>query len=83
MIAWSFMMNLGQTVREQRTKRNLSQKELALLAGVGSNFVYQLEKNKASVQLDAVKKVLDSLDLKIEVSPKKVFRHDPWNQNAS
>ena len=71
-------MNLGQTVRNQRTKRKLSQKELAVLAGVGSNFIYQLEKNKATVQLDAVRKVLDSLDLEIEITQKKMFRQDPW-----
>ncbi len=76
-------MNLGQTIKEQRNKRKLSQKELAVLAGVGSNFVYQLEKNKATVQLDAVQKVLESLDLKIEILPKKIYRHDPWSQNAS
>ena len=60
-------MEIGEFVREQRKQRGLTQKQLADIAGVGLNFVYQLEKNKQSVQLDCTQQVLRALDLELSV----------------
>ncbi len=63
-------MELGNFVREKRRGMRLTQQQLADMAGVGLNFVYQLEKNKQTVQLDCTKQVLDALGYEIEFRPK-------------
>ncbi len=64
-------MDIGSFVREKRRALNLTQTQLADRAGVGLNFVYQLEKNKATVQLDCTRQVLRALgfDLTVEAAP--------------
>lgn len=51
----------------KRRELNLSQTELAERAGVGLNFVYQLEKNKPTVQLNCARQVLQALGFDIGV----------------
>jgi len=63
-------MDLGSFVREKRRSMRLTQQQLADLAGVGLNFVYQLEKNKQTVQLDCTKLVIDALGYEIDFKPK-------------
>ena len=62
-------MDVGLFVRERRKALGLTQQQLADLAGVGLNFVYQLEKNKPSVQLDCMRQVLEALGFEINVTP--------------
>ncbi len=45
-------------VRARRKSNTMTQTELAELAGVGLRFVSELERGKATVQLDATNKVL-------------------------
>jgi len=54
----SFVTELGQLVRQRRRANEMSQEELALLAGVGRRFVSELERGKASVRLEKVDLVL-------------------------
>lgn len=49
---------LGDFVRERRRANGLTQQELGELAGVGTRFVSELERGKATVRLDAIRKVL-------------------------
>ena len=81
-------MDIGNLVRAERKQRGLTQKQLADKAGVGLNFVYQLEKNKPSVQLDCTRQVLEALDLQLTVvsqgaSESRLERHHrpplPWD----
>ena len=51
----------------ERKRLGWSQRELAEKSGVGPNFVYQLEKNKKSVQLDSTNQVLRALGYKVGV----------------
>jgi y4mF family transcriptional regulator len=62
-------MEIGSFVREKRRALNLTQQQLADLAGVGLNFVYQLEKNKTTVQLDCTRQVLQALGYDLSVAP--------------
>jgi y4mF family transcriptional regulator len=62
-------MEIGSFVREKRRALNLTQQQLADRAGVGLNFVYQLEKNKATVQLDCTRQVLQALGYDLCVTP--------------
>lgn len=81
-------MDLGQHVRTARKSKGWTQQQLADKAGVGLNFVYQLEKNKPSVQLNFLNKVLIALDFQLHVLPKQrsqelsgaSARPDPWLQ---
>ncbi|WP_141736014.1 helix-turn-helix transcriptional regulator [Oligoflexus tunisiensis] len=70
-------MEIGNFVRAERKRQGLTQQQLAARSGVGLNFVYQLEKNKASVQLDSVNQVLRALGYQIGVI--RDFR--PWDQD--
>jgi HTH-type transcriptional regulator/antitoxin HipB len=49
---------IGAFVRERRRARGLSQRALGELAGVGPNFVSQLETGKPGLRTDNVDRVL-------------------------
>ncbi len=68
-------MDIGSFVRIERKRRGLTQKELAELSGVGLNFVYQLEKNKKTVQLDTTNLVLKALGYRVGA----IRAFEPWD----
>lgn len=49
-----------------RKHSGLTQLELAELAGVGKNMVYELESGKQSVRLENLLKVLQTLNIKLD-----------------
>ena len=51
-------MEFGEYIRAKRKLYNLTQLELAERSGVGVRFVRELERGKATVQLDKVNMVL-------------------------
>jgi HTH-type transcriptional regulator / antitoxin HipB len=53
-------------VREHRTTAGLTQRELAVLAGVGKTVVFDIEKGKPTVRLATLLRVLDALNLRLE-----------------
>ena len=59
---------LGRLVRGQRKLLCLTQEELALHAGVGLAFLYELETGKRTVRIDKVLAVLEALGLSLTVS---------------
>jgi y4mF family transcriptional regulator len=67
--------DIAKKVYEYRRLSGLSQQALAQLAGVGKAAVFDIEKGKATVQLDTLQKVLDVLNIKIILeTPRRV--HD-------
>ena len=50
--------SIGQYVRGRRKAAGLTQRALGDLAGVGARFVSELERDKPTVRVDAVNKVL-------------------------
>lgn len=50
--------DIGTFVRARRQANKLTQRELGELAGVGLRFVSELERDKPSVRLNVVNKVL-------------------------
>lgn len=52
------MPQIGEFVRTRRQANGMTQRELGELAGVGTRFVSELERGKATVRVDAVEKVL-------------------------
>ncbi len=53
--------SLGAAIRHARREQNLTQEELALVAGVGRRFVIELEAAKPTAQVGAVLRVLGAL----------------------
>lgn len=58
---------LAISIREARKKKGISQKEFALLTGLGLRFVREIEQGKMTVRLDKALMALNSLGLDISV----------------
>jgi y4mF family transcriptional regulator len=57
-------------IKMHRKAAKLSQLQLAEMAGVGKTVVYDIEKGKETIQLATLRKILNVLNIKIElVSP--------------
>ncbi|MFD5278136.1 helix-turn-helix transcriptional regulator [Pseudarthrobacter sp. NPDC058362] len=63
----SFSEQLAAGVRARRAVLRLTQHDLADMAGVSERFVRFVEQGKASVQLDSLLAVLDTLGLELTV----------------
>ncbi len=70
--------DIGTFVKQERIRRGLTQQELADKADVGLNFVYQLEKNKPTVQLDKTNQVLKSLGYVVGA----IRSFSPWDEDT-
>jgi len=70
--------DIGAFVRARRKASRLTQRELGELAGVGMRFVSELERNKPSLRLNVVNKVLAAFGktLGIVDSPKRDEVHE-------
>lgn len=55
--------DIGAMVRFFRKQSGLTQQELARLAGVGKTVIFDIEKGKATVQLNSLLSVLDTLNI--------------------
>jgi len=58
--------HLAELIRFHRKRSGLTQLELAEMAGVGKNLVYELENGKQSVRLDNLIKVLQVLNVGLD-----------------
>ena len=63
----AFNQQLAHIIHEHRKKSQLSQAQLAQLAGVGKTVVFDIEHGKATVRLDSVVKILNVLNIRIEL----------------
>ncbi len=61
------MENIGPLIHCHRKKSNLTQKQLADLAGVGKTAVFDIEHGKKSVQFDTLQKVCNVLNISIKL----------------
>ena len=64
---------IGKLVRAERKRQNVTQLQLAGLAGTGIRFVSDLENGKGTVQLQKLLAVLAALGLGL-------FIHSPWDE---
>lgn len=58
---------IGKIIIFHRKKSNLTQKQLADLAGIGKTVVFDIEKGKETIQLNSLLKVLSVLNIKLEM----------------
>ena len=54
---------IARTIRYFRKQSGLSQQQLAQLAGIGKTVVFDIERSKATVQLDSLLKILNILNI--------------------
>lgn len=58
---------LASVIRDHRKSAGLSQHRLAEMAGIGKTAVFDVEKGKATVQLDTLRKILQVLNIKVQL----------------
>jgi transcriptional regulator with XRE-family HTH domain len=66
-----FEENIINTIISTRKKKGLTQKEVAKMTGLKQPAIARIENNVNSPQLDTLIKILDALDLKIEINSLK------------
>ena len=59
---------LGAAIRMERKRLKVTQKELAMTAGVGLRYLIELERGKSTARMEGVFKVLQTLGLKLSVT---------------
>ena len=52
------MSRIGDYIKEERKKANLTQEEFAMRSGLGLRFVRELEQGKETVRMDKVNQAL-------------------------
>jgi HTH-type transcriptional regulator / antitoxin HipB len=60
------MTELAQLVQNHRKKAGLTQAQLAMLAGVGKTFIWDVEHRKESVQWNTLQKIFRVLNITVE-----------------
>ncbi len=65
------MKTIGEIIKENRKRMNLTQVQLAFYAKVSPKFIIELENNKKTIQLDKLYDVLNVFDLTLDVISKK------------
>lgn len=60
-----FSSKVGEKVRQERTKRGLSQEKLAELSDISPNHVGNIERVKSSPTIELLKKVANGLGVSI------------------
>jgi len=63
----SYMEDVGQRTRMRRRSLSIDQQTLADLAGVSRKSVSEIERGKATIQMDVLIRVLNVLGLTLEV----------------
>lgn len=59
--------DIGNLVKETRTKQQLTQVQLAQLSNVGTRFLSDLENGKPTCEIEKTLKVLSNLGIKLVV----------------
>jgi HTH-type transcriptional regulator/antitoxin HipB len=60
---------IGKLIRETRKNLGVTQKDLALTSGTGIRFIIDLEKGKDTCEIGKALKVLNTLGIKITLTP--------------
>ena len=64
------MNKLGNTIKERRKALSITQRELAVLAGVGINTLTKIERGEANPSLKVILSILNTLGLEIDIKIK-------------
>ena len=64
------MENLGNIIKERRKALSITQRELAVLSGVGINTLTKIERGEANPSLQVVSNILNTLGLEMDIKLK-------------
>lgn len=67
---------LGRYIRKVRKQLGVTQKDLALTAGIGLRFIIELENGKPTCQIGKILQVLQVLGIKFNVSHMSINNED-------
>lgn len=62
-----FLENLGRQIRDRRNYLNITQVDLAEIAGVSLRSLIDIEQGKGNPSLGQLMKILDVLGMKVEI----------------
>ena len=65
-----FLENLGKQIRDRRNYLNITQVDLAEIAGVSLRSLIDIEQGKGNPSLNQLMKILDVLGMKVEITNK-------------
>ena len=63
----SSLVKFGTLIRNERKRRKMTQAELGVLAGLGLNFISQIENGKETAHIGKVLHVLKVLGFELEI----------------
>ena len=61
------MKEFGEQIKECRKSLSITQRELAILVGVGVNSISKIERGDANISLRVILRILNKLGLKMEI----------------
>ncbi|MCO6474775.1 MAG: type II toxin-antitoxin system Y4mF family antitoxin [Melioribacteraceae bacterium] len=76
------MDKLAKVIKNHRKKAGLTQKELADLSGLGKTVIFDIEKGKETVQFNSLIKVLNALNISLNVSSKLMENEVTINEKS-
>jgi len=78
----SFVEGLAGIVTYHRKKNKLTRVELAHKAGVGKTILFDIEHGKKTIRIDTLVKILDALEIKVELTGELMqeYNRDVTNQ---
>ena len=59
---------LATVIKKHRKAAGLSQLQLAEMSGVGKTVIFDIEKEKKTIQLDTLRKILAVLNIKVQLT---------------
>ena len=62
-----FMKAIGEAIKERRAILNITQRELAEIAGVGINTLTKIERGEANPSLQTLQRIFNALGLEIKI----------------
>ena len=66
-----FSLNIGRLVREERLKRGLTQKDLALKSGTSRTYISRIENDRSDLEIATLRKIIETgLGRKLDISIK-------------
>lgn len=71
----SFIIKIADAIRKERKRRGLTQPQLAMAAGISERSLRQIEAAKETARMDIVARLLDALDLGLEIERNSRYSH--------
>lgn len=64
-VLYKFSRKVGQRIKVERTKKEMSQEELADLAGISRSTIGLIERGESSPTVETIKQIADALEIEV------------------